>query len=83
MDTYSKPNALTVSAAPAELILLLSVCTQSFLSGFALIPPWAMQECRPFRAHVRFSPPINYFVVLMRLPWGSSMTDNKQFLFII
>ena len=23
---------------------------QGFISGFALIPPWAMQECRPFRA---------------------------------
>ena len=29
-----------------ELILLLSVDTQGFISGFALIPPWAMQEYR-------------------------------------
>ena len=29
-----------------ELILLLSVGTQGFISGFALIPPWAMQEYR-------------------------------------
>ena len=28
-----------------------SVGTQGFISGFALIPPWAMQECRPKRAH--------------------------------
>jgi len=24
----------------------LSMFTQGFISGFALIPPWAMQECR-------------------------------------
>ena len=29
-----------------ELILLLSVDTQGFISGFALIPPWARQEYR-------------------------------------
>ena len=29
-----------------ELILLLSIDTQGFISGFALISPWAMQECR-------------------------------------
>ena len=28
-----------------------SVFPQGFISGFALISPWAMQECRPFRAH--------------------------------
>ena len=34
----------------------LSYCllfTQGFISGFALIPPWALQECRPCRAHCR------------------------------
>ena len=36
-----------VSAAPLELNLLLSVCTQGF-TGFALIPPWAMQEYRAY-----------------------------------
>ena len=30
-----------------ELNPLLSACTQGFISGFALIPPWAMQEYRP------------------------------------
>ena len=40
------PNTRAVSAAPTELILLLSVDTQGFISGFALIPPWAMQEYR-------------------------------------
>ena len=39
-----------VSAAPTELIILLYSDPQGFISGFALIPPWAMQECRPFRA---------------------------------
>ena len=42
-----------VSAAPTELNLLLSAFTQGSISGFALISPWAMQECRPFRAHCR------------------------------
>ena len=41
-----KPNARAVSAAPTELILLLSVCTQGSISGFALITPWAMKKCR-------------------------------------
>ena len=26
---------------------------QGFISGFALISPWALQECRPFRARCR------------------------------
>ena len=26
------------------------MCTQGFISGLALIPPWALQECRPYRA---------------------------------
>ena len=39
-----------ISAAPTELNLLLSVFPQGFISGFALISPWALQECRPFRA---------------------------------
>ena len=29
-----------------ELILLLSVDTQGFISGFALIPPWALKKYR-------------------------------------
>ena len=37
-----------VSAAPTELNSLLSVCTQGFISGFALVPPWAMQEYRAY-----------------------------------
>ena len=38
------------SIALSGLFVVLLVCTQGFISGFALIPPWAMQECRPFRA---------------------------------
>ena len=41
-------DELAESAAPSELNMLLSVCTQGFISGFALIPPWAMQECRAY-----------------------------------
>ena len=43
--------ARAVSAAPTELNPLLSVCTQGFISGFALIPPWAMQEYRAYGTH--------------------------------
>ena len=45
------PNTRAVSAAPTELILLLSVDTQGFISGFALIAPWAFQECRAYGTH--------------------------------
>ena len=41
------------SAALSGLVVVLAVFPQGFISGFALIPPWAMQECRPFRAHCR------------------------------
>ena len=43
---------------PALLVPLLrssffiwSVCPQGFISGFALIPPWALQECRAYGTH--------------------------------
>ena len=39
------------SAAPTELILLLSVCTQGCISGCALIAPWALQEYRAYGTH--------------------------------
>ena len=41
------------SVALAGLFVGLSAFTQGFISGFALISPWAMQEYRPFRAHCR------------------------------
>ena len=41
----TKDKCSRYSAAPTEL-LFLSMCTQGFISGFALIPPWAMQEYR-------------------------------------
>ena len=48
----SQTNARAESAAPpTELILFLSVCTQGFISGFALIAPWAMQEYRAYGTH--------------------------------
>ena len=43
-----KANTSSVSAAPTELILLLSVWTQGFISGFALIPPWALKKYRAY-----------------------------------
>ena len=56
-----------VSAAPTELNLLLSVFTQGSISGFALISPWAMQECRPYRAHCRIGRLRSCVVVLCSL----------------
>ena len=46
-----KPNARSVSAAPAELNPHLSTCTQGSISGFALITPWAMKKCRAYGTH--------------------------------
>ena len=45
-----KANTCSVSAAPTELIFF-SVYTQGFISGFALITPWALQECRAYGTH--------------------------------
>ena len=45
---YGIGKCLRCSAAPTELLFFLSVCTQGFISGFALISPWAMQECRAY-----------------------------------
>ena len=42
---------LPISAAPTELNPRLSVCTQGSISGFALIPPWAMKKCRAYGTH--------------------------------
>ena len=46
-----KTNARAKSAAPTELLFFVSVFTQGFISGFALIPPWALQECRAYGTH--------------------------------
>ena len=35
-----------------ELNQLLSTYTQGFISGFALIPPWALQECRAYGTRI-------------------------------
>ena len=43
-------NARVVVPLQKELNLLLSMRTQGFISGFALITPWALRECRPYRA---------------------------------
>ena len=44
-------NARAESAAPTELLFFVYVFTQGFISGFALIPPWALQECRAYGTH--------------------------------
>ena len=56
-----------VSAAPTELNSLLSVFTQGSISGFALISPWALQECRPYRALCRIGRLRSCVVVLCSL----------------
>ena len=61
------------SAALAGLIVGLSAFTQGSISGFALIPPWAIQECRPCRALCRIGRLRSCVVVLCSLylyPWG-------------
>ena len=45
------PNTRAISTAPTELILLLSIDTQGFISGFALIPPWALKKYRAYGTH--------------------------------
>ena len=42
------------SVALAGLILFCLLFTQGFISGFALIPPWALRECRPLQGSIRF-----------------------------
>ena len=45
----SQTNARAESAAPhRSSYYLLFVFTQGFISGFALISPWALQECRAY-----------------------------------
>ena len=58
-----KPNARAESAAPTELNPLLSVFTQGFISGFALIAPWALQECRAYGLIMR----LDFDTVALRL----------------
>ncbi len=42
----------------------LFLSTQGFISGFALISPWAMRECRPCRAFCRIGR-LRYCVVVL------------------
>ena len=61
LDIFIEPPtgaALTKANACVVVPLLVgahltfsSVCTQGFISGFALIPPWALQECRAYGTH--------------------------------
>ena len=41
-----KANTLAVSAAPKGALNFVPLFTQGFISGFALITPWALQEYR-------------------------------------
>ena len=44
-----------VSAAPTELIPFYLRVPRVLFEPLALSPPWAMQEYRPYRAHLRLS----------------------------
>ena len=46
-----KANACFVVPLLVGAHFLFPVCTQGFISGFALIPPWALQECRAYGTH--------------------------------
>ena len=52
--TLSKTNARAESAAPEGAhITFRFVCTQGFISGFALIPPWALKKYRAYGTRCR------------------------------
>ena len=55
-------NACVGSAAPTELIPLLSACTQGFISGFALIPPWALKSVVPTALKISLNRPLHGFL---------------------
>ena len=55
------------SAALSGLFVGLSAFPQGFISGFALISPWALQECRPCRAFCRIGCLRSCVVVLCSL----------------
>ena len=46
-----KANTHAVSAAPKGALNFMSLFTQGFILGFALITPWAKQECRAYGTH--------------------------------
>ena len=46
-----KTNARVIVPLLRSSYYLLFVFTQGFISGFALIPPWAFQECRTYGTH--------------------------------
>ncbi len=74
-----KPNARAESAAPTELNLLLSVFTQGSISGFALITPWALQECRAYGTHkVRPLLGLQKDKFLLVLLWGFAECGNRK-----
>ena len=73
-----------VSAAPTELILLLLVFPQGSISGFALISPWAMQECRPCRALCRIGRLRCCGIVFVKCVWGvNGFLRSFVFLYLI
>ena len=51
MISKRKANIHAVSAAPKGALNFMSLFTQGFISGFALITPWAMKECRAYGTH--------------------------------
>ena len=57
----------------------MSLFTQGFISGFALIPPWALQECRAYGTHkVRPLLGLKKDKFLLVLLWGFTECGNRK-----
>ena len=51
MNSKATNQMLAVSAAPTELLIFVCSIYPGWNEGFALIPPWALQECRAYGTH--------------------------------
>ena len=60
-------------------INILTIITQGFISNFALIIPWGMQKCRPYRAHLRFHHQSITLLFWCACPGVSKCSRKKRF----
>ena len=72
--TYESVYLVLNCAAPLGLILFCLLCSQGSISGFALILPWAMQECRAYGSRKAEVLP---FWILMRLSCIALEVEKK------
>ena len=71
MISKRQANTHALSAAPRGALNFMSLFTQGFISGFALITPWAKQECRAYGTHkVRPLHGLKKDKFLLVLLWG-------------